>query len=98
MTLQVLVEKTEQGQYRAVTSQPFALAVEADSAGNAVRRLKETVEKRLSECEVVEFDVAPPRVSNPWQKYAGVWKLHPEFDVFQEAVTEYRAGADASRE
>ncbi len=98
MTLTVLVEKTGHGQFRAVISQPIALSVEADSAANAVSQLKEAVENKLLECEVVELDIPSSRRDHPWLQFAGVWKDHPDFEAFQEAVTEYRAGADASRE
>ncbi len=94
----VLVEKTDRGQFRAVTSQPIALSVEADSAANAVSRLKEAMENRLSECEVVEVSIPSSRRDHPWLKYAGIWKGHLEYDAFREAVTEYRAGVDAERE
>lgn len=98
MTLQVLVERIEHGQFRAVTSQPIALSVEADSPRNAVRRLKEAMERKLSECEVIELDIPPARLGNPWSKHAGVWKEHPDYDAFREAVTEYRRSVDASQE
>ena len=98
MTLTVLVEKTDHGQFRAVTSQPIALSVEADSAANAVSRLKEAMENRLAEGEVVEVNIPSSRRDHPWLKYAGIWKGHPEFGGFREAVTEYRAGVDAARE
>ena len=97
MTLTVLVEKTDHGQFRAVTSQPIALSVEADSAANAVSQLKEAMENRLSECEVVEVNIPSPRRDHPWLNYAGIWEAHPEFDAFRESVTEYRAGADDAR-
>ncbi|MBI2949336.1 MAG: hypothetical protein HYY23_16975 [Verrucomicrobia bacterium] len=98
MTLTVLVEKTASGQFRAVTWQPIALSVEADSPANAVNQLKQAMEHRLSECEVVELNIQSSRRDHAWLKYAGVWKEHPEFDAFQEAVTEYRAGVDSARE
>ena len=98
MTLTVLVEKTGDGQFRAVTSQPISLSVEADSAAKAVSKLKEAVENKLSECEVVELKIPWSRRDDPWVKFAGIWKGHPDFEAFQEAVTEYRADVDAARE
>lgn len=97
MTLTVLVEKTGHGQFRAVTSQPIALSVEADSAANAVSQLKEAMEHKLSGCEVVELNIRSSQRDHPWLKYAGVWKEHPDFETFQEAVTEYRTDVDAAR-
>lgn len=97
MTVSVVVEKIEHGQFRAVTSQPIALSVEADSPTNAVRQLKAAMEKKLSECEMVELDILPSRADHPWFKYVGIWKGHPDFEAFREAVTEHRAGVDASR-
>ena len=98
MTLTIFVEKIDRGQFRAVTAQPIALAAEANSPANAVRRLKEAMEKKLAECEVVELEIHSSPADHPWVKHAGIWKEHPDFDAFREAVTEYRAGVDALQE
>ena len=98
MTLTVLVEKIGHGQFRAMTSQPITLSVEGDSAANAVSRLKEAVENKLSACEVVELTIRSSQRDHPWLKYAGIWKGHPDFEAFQEAVAEYRTSVVASRE
>ncbi len=81
-----------------MTSQPIALSVEADSAANAISRLKEAVENKLSKCEVVELNVQSSQRDHPWLKYVGSWKEHPDFETFREAVTEYRTGSDVARE
>lgn len=93
MTMTVLVEKTAHGRFRAMTSQPIALAVEADSAANAVSQLKEEIEDRLSTCEVVELDIRTSRREHPWLRFAGIWKENPEFAAHpkRSAATIYRA-------
>jgi hypothetical protein len=74
------------------------MSAEADSPDHAVRRLQEALGKRLSGCEVVELDIPASRGGNPWLNYAGLWKGHPNFDAFREAVAEYRANVDAPQQ
>ena len=90
MTLKVRVEKTGQEQFRAATSQPIALSAEADTAANAVVRLDEAIENQLTERPIVERKTQSSQQDHPWLKYAGVWKEHPDFDAFQDAITSFR--------
>jgi hypothetical protein len=78
----VLVEKIGKGKYRASTTQPIALTSEGKSREDAIRRLQRLARKRFSAGELIQVDLIPSARANPWKKYAGIWKDHPEFEAF----------------
>jgi phosphoribosylformylglycinamidine (FGAM) synthase PurS component len=90
----VLLERLDERKYRASTSQPISLEVEAGSREDAVERLREVAQKRLANVELVELSLPEVREPNPWVSFAGVWKDHPDFDAFRENIAEYRRKVD----
>lgn len=95
MILTVVIEEAGPGQFRATTSQPLPLSAVADTANAAITRLKEEVERKLSQCEIVQLEVSGP-TDNPWKSFAGIWKENPDFDAFRENVAAYRADVNES--
>jgi hypothetical protein len=90
----VLVERLGEHRYRASTGQPVAMESEGSSREEAVERLREQAAQRLKEGELVEVSIAAVADANPWVKYAGIWKDHPDFDAFLENIAEYRRTAN----
>jgi transcriptional regulator NrdR family protein len=90
----VLVERLEEHRYRASTGQPVAMASEGSSREEAVERLREQATQRLKGGELVEISIAAVADANPWVRYAGIWKNHPDFDAFLENLAEYRRTAN----
>jgi hypothetical protein len=90
----VLVERLEQNKYRASTSHPVAMECEGQSREEALERLREKAATRLNGSELVQVSVPGTTDTNPWIKYAGLWKNHPDFEEFLENIAEYRRAVD----
>lgn len=86
----VLVERIGKGKYRASTAQPIALASNGKSREQAIRRLQRLANKRLSAGELIQIDLVSSAPDNPWKKFAGIWKDHPEFEAFAADVAACR--------
>ena len=100
MNATVLVEKIGVKKYRASTAQPVVLESVGNSRLQALTRLAELAKKRLAGGELVQIALPGPTESNPWKKFAGIWKDHPDFDAFRESIAEYRRlrdGTDSAR-
>jgi hypothetical protein len=94
MNMTVLVERVDQHKYRASTSHPVAMESEGQSREEAVERLREQAAQRLKAGELFQVSVPGISDSNPWIKYAGAWKDHPDIDAFLENIAEYRRKVD----
>jgi len=86
----VLIERIGKGKYRASTAQPIALASEGKSREEAIRRLQRLALKRFSAGELIQVNLIPSTSANPWHKYAGIWKDHPDFASFAADIAAYR--------
>ena len=94
MEMTVLVERLAEHKYRASTGYPVAMESEGRSANEAIERLREQAVQRLKGTELVQVSIPGVRDTNPWLKYAGIWKDHPDFDGFLDNVAEYRTTVD----
>src|SRR5262249_11379998 len=94
MEMTVLVERLADDRYRASTGYPVAMESEGRAPDEAVERLREQAVKRLKGSELVQVSIPGVQDANPWLKYAGIWKNHPDFDRFLENVAEYRRTVD----
>ena len=78
------------------TSQPVPLESEGASQDEALERLYELAKKRLATGKLVQINLPDASSGNPWQKFAGVWKDHPDFDEFLDNIAAYRRATDAA--
>ena len=89
MQINVLVEPLNGNGFRATGGAPFDITVEAPTREEALARLKEQVQARLSGgAEVVPLEVGEGE--NPWLQIAGMYKDDPLFDEWQQAIRDYR--------
>lgn len=95
MAITVLIE-TQNGRFKASTSQPVVMETEGASREEAIQRLQQMARARLEAGELVQVDVPNGDSKHPWMNYAGVWKEHPDFAQFQENVAEYRRSLDTA--
>ena len=93
----MLVEQLEDHKYRASTGYPLAIESEGRSRDEAVEQLREQALERLKRSELVQVSIADEHDINPWVRYAGLWKDHPDFDAFLENIAEYRHTAEDVR-
>jgi hypothetical protein len=93
MQIQVLVEPVVGNGYRATAGLPLGQSAEGATAEEAVQRLRQAIEGRLSNgVRVVTLEV--PAIDNPWLRIAGIFKDDPLFDEWQEAIADYRRQID----
>lgn len=97
MKMTVLVERLDEEKYRASTGYPLVIESEGKSRDEAVERLRKRALERLERSELVQVSIADDRNINPWVKYAGLWKDHPDFEAFLENIAEYRQTGDDVR-
>jgi hypothetical protein len=90
MNATVLIEKIGKSKFRASTAQPIALASEGKSRDEAIRRLRQLASKRIADGELIQVDLVTSADANPWVKFAGIWKDHPEFEAFLADIASYR--------
>lgn len=96
MTITAFVQKLAEKRFRAATSQPIALVAEGGTREEAMTRLGALAQEQLATGEVVQIQLANDAEANPWVKFAGIWKDHPELDDYRASIDEYRRSVDAA--
>ena len=94
MQLTVLVERLDDHTYRAETAQPVSLATEGSTREEALERLLNLAQQRLTAGEMVHLELADVAAPHPWLPYAGIWRDHPDIDALLDNITEYRRQLD----
>ncbi len=92
LQIPVLVEPVAENGYRATCAVPFDCAAQAATREEALKELRELIDRRLAVAEVVSLDVNV--CEHPWKPFAGMFKDDPLFDSWQEAIAEYRRQVD----
>ena len=89
MQIPVLIEPISGNGYRARGGDPFALTADGATPDEALQKLREAIESRLTTgSRLVPLEVA--NGDSPWLKMAGMFKNDPMFDEWQQAIAEYR--------
>jgi predicted RNase H-like HicB family nuclease len=89
----VLIETVQGNGYRASTGGPLSLVAEGATREEALAKLRQAIEARLSGgAQVVPLQL--PGSKHPLAKYAGMYKDDPFFEEWQEAIAEYRRQKD----
>src|SRR5262245_38815072 len=97
MQIPVLIEPVDSNGYRATIGPPLALTAEGVTREEALQRLRQAVQARLSTgAEVTSLEVAAGE--HPLAAYAGMFKDNPLFDAWQQAMAEYRRQVDEEPE
>lgn len=94
MTYNVVVENS-QNRYRATVMGWPGCAATGETRDEALARLREDLDKRLSQVEIVSLEV---KGRHPILEFAGVFKDDPLFDKVQEEIAAYRREIDADEE
>src|SRR5262245_58535573 len=100
MEMHVLVERTAENGYRAVTGPPFQIAVEGGTREEALTKVRTAVaEKIRGGAEFLRLEVpggpselilCNQQTDNPWLRIAGIFENDPFFEEWQQAIAEYR--------
>ncbi len=94
MQMQILIERIGKNGYRARGGEPLPLVAEGATREEAVAKLREQVQKRLSKgAELLSIDVTPP--PHPLAEFAGMFKDDPYFDEVVKIMEENRRKMNA---
>lgn len=96
MKVEVVLEALDRDRYRASVSHPFELSAEAETREATLTALKEQLDAKLKQVEVLELDVGRP-TEQPWTSLIGTWKDHPDLDEVLENMREYRRQVNADQ-
>ena len=97
MQIPILVEPVPGRGFRASDGGPFALTAEAPTPEEAVAKLREQIDRRMTAgARVQTLDLPAPE--HPWAQFAGTFKDDPLFDEWQQAIADYRRSVDEDPE
>ena len=89
MEIPVLIEPVAKNGFRARAAEPFSVTAEGGTRDEALQRLRELIEARLTGgAEIVPLQVTARE--HPLARFAGMFKDDPYFDDWQRAIAEYR--------
>jgi hypothetical protein len=93
----ILVEPISDSHYRAATGGPLRLETEAPTREQAIQKLRELIESRISSgAEVV--DIAIGAEAHPLAPFAGLLRDDPLVEPWKQAMAEYREERDGVAE
>ncbi|HEV3168550.1 MAG TPA: hypothetical protein VGZ22_31375 [Isosphaeraceae bacterium] len=97
MQIPVLIEPVAGNSFRARSGEPFALAAEGTTRGEALQRLRELIATRIATgTEVVTLEVTASE--HPWASLAGMLQGDPLLEPWKQAMAEYRRQVDEDPE
>jgi predicted RNase H-like HicB family nuclease len=94
MKIPVLIEPNANDGFRATGGPPFEVTAQGTTREEALARLREAIDQRMTQGTVVvplEIDTVE---ENPWAAVAGMFREEPLFDEWQEAIDAYRRKVD----
>jgi hypothetical protein len=92
MTYKVLVTKQNDSRYTARALVLPDVVASGTTEAEAVDHLRDALTDLQTRSRVVDVDLPMPDLAegNPWLRFAGMWADDPDWDLFQNAVAEYR--------
>ena len=96
MTYKVLVTKQHDSRYTARALVLPEVVASGTTEAEAVDHLRDALADLQTRSRVVDVDLPMPDLAqgNPWLRFAGMWADDPDWDLFQNAVAEYRREID----
>jgi len=97
MMYDVLVAQIENDGYVARVLAWPDCEVKAASREDAIALARIAILKRLAKTEIVQIEIKPEDIENPWLKFAGMWADDPHFDDFVTEIERYRREIDVEQ-
>jgi hypothetical protein len=95
MDIPILVEPISANQYRASTGEPLQLETEAPTRDEAIRKLRELIDRRVEAgAEVIALPVGSS--VHPLAPFAGMMRDDPLVQPWKQAMAEYRDQSDGA--
>jgi hypothetical protein len=95
MNVSVMLEQVKENSYRATALVPTPLVAEAPTRDEAVVKIRDLINERLSGAELIQVEVPLATQPNPWLAITGTWREHPDVDEVVENIRAYRREVDA---
>lgn len=97
MVISVLVEPISDGHFRAATGEPLRLETEAPTRDEAVRKLRNLIERRVSSgAELIDISIGAD--AHPLAAFAGMLRDDPLLEPWKAAMDEYRQQSNGAVE
>lgn len=94
MDIPVWVEPVANNGFRAVTGEPLHLETEAPTREEAIRKLRQLIERRVAAgAELIAVSIETP--AHPLAAFAGMLKDDPSLEPWKQAMADYREKRDA---
>jgi len=97
MEIPIIIEPTADNAFRASSGGLWGLEIVAPTRAEAVRKLREMIDRRLDAGAEV-FGLEIPNRAHPLARYAGMLKDDPLLQRWKDAMAEYRRKTEASQE
>jgi predicted RNase H-like HicB family nuclease len=96
MTYTVLVTKRPDDGYLARTVALPDMAATGTTEAEAIDRLRLALAEAHAQGHLVQVDVplAGEASAHPWRRFAGMWADDPDWDVFGQAMADYRRSSE----
>ena len=94
MDIPILIEPLANSGFRAVSGEPLPLQTEAPTREEAVRKLRQLIERRVAAgAEVVTVSIG--NSTHPLARFAGMLKDDPLVEPWKGAMFDYREQRDS---
>jgi predicted RNase H-like HicB family nuclease len=99
MTTPVLIIRHAENRYTARALALSDVVASGTSEAEAIAALRTVLAQLQAQSHIVQVDLPVPALANddPWLRVAGMWADDPTWDVFQQAVADYRTAVDATQ-
>ena len=95
MEIPVLLEAMKDNGYRATALAPAPLVAKAATREEVLEQVRNLVQQRYANAELVQLRVPLPGEAHPWKGVAGMWKDQPDAAEFEQNLLEYRRQVDS---
>jgi hypothetical protein len=98
MSTAVFVTRHADNHYTARALAFSDVAVTGNTEAEAIAHLRTALLDLQARSHVIHIDLPMPATSvdDPWLQSAGIWADDPSWDVFQQAIAEYRTAGNPS--
>jgi hypothetical protein len=90
----VLIEYQSEGQVNATVLGLQDCQVKGVNKEDALNKLRQLLNNRLQNTEIVSLDLSIPQSKHPWMKFAGMFKDDPDFEDVLADIEAYRHEID----
>ena len=91
---EILIENKPKGAFTATVLGWQDCRAEGETKEDAVNKLRQVLNDRLHNKEIVSLEIEIPNSEHPWMQFAGMFKDDPDFDEVLADIKAYRHQLD----